>query len=63
MYLKFDLEFKYAQLHKFLKIKLGTCSICKYEKLKLRYFYEIYFTVHDGKIVGEMMLLILNRGL
>ena len=49
MYLKFGLEFKFAQLDKFLKIKLDTGSIYKYEKLKLLHFREIYLTVHDGK--------------
>ena len=48
MYLKFGLEFKFAQLDEFLKIKLDTGSICKYEKLKLWHFCEIYLAVHDG---------------
>ena len=46
--LKFSLEFKFAQLDKFLKIKLDSGSICEYEKLKLWHFCEIYLTVHDS---------------
>ena len=41
-------EFKFAKLNIFLKMKPGSGSICKYEKLKLRHFCEIYLTVHDG---------------
>ena len=46
--LKYCLEFKFAQLDKFLKIKVDSGSICKYEKFKLWHFCEIYMTVDDG---------------
>ena len=41
-------EFKFAKLDIFLKIKPGSGSICKYEKLKLWHSCEIFLTVHDG---------------
>ena len=43
--LKFSLEFKFAQLEKFLKIKLDLGSLCE---LKLWHFCEIYLTVYDA---------------
>ena len=44
---KRECEFKFAKLDIFLKIKLGSVSICKYEKLKLWHSREIYLTVHN----------------
>ena len=46
--LKFGSWIEFAQqLNKFLKIKLNSGFLCKYEKLKLWHFCVIYLTVHD----------------
>ena len=54
---KFGLEFKFPQVDKFLKIKLDTGSISKYEKLKLWKFCEIYLTVHNGNHETDFLML------
>ena len=53
--LKYGLEFKFATLEIFLKMKLDTGSICKYEKLKLRNSCEIYLIVHDGNQEPDLL--------
>ena len=45
---KIECEFKLAKLDIFLKIKLDSGSICKYEKLKLWHSCEIHLVMHDG---------------
>ena len=45
---KLQCEFKFAKLAIFLKIKPGSGSVCKYEKLKLWHSCKIYLTVDDG---------------
>ena len=45
---KIECEFKLAKLDIFLKIKLDSGSICKYEELKLWHSCEIHLVMHDG---------------